>query len=53
MKLPSLSIIAPIITLGFSPLALCLQSSSETITSTIHSFDDQDPDYSKYNYLLD
>ena len=53
MKLPSLSIIAPIITLGFSPLALCLQSSSETITSTIHSFDDQVPDYSKYNYLLD
>lgn len=55
MKLPSLSIIVPIITLGFSQLALCLPSSSDTTTSgtTIHSFKDQDTDYNKYNYLLD
>ncbi|KAF6063148.1 hypothetical protein FOB64_006152 [Candida albicans] len=33
MKLPSLSIIVPIITLGFSQLALCLPSSSDTTTS--------------------
>ena len=55
MKLPSLSIIVPIITLGFSQLALCLPSSSDTTTSgtTIHSFKDQDTDYNKYNYLLE